>query len=186
LVTNNHTAGATLQLSGGANRLPTTTTLTLNGNSSFQSQLDLNGQNQTVAGLLATGTLANADVVNSNSTTTGTLTVNVASGSDTFSGLIGTPAQTLNNATTSGSNVALTKSGAGLLTLNGNNTAASNAYTGATTVNAGELFADDTNYLPLSTSAEHDQLLHLEWKWCQRQHHLHDWHLGVRCARLLQ
>jgi fibronectin-binding autotransporter adhesin len=153
LVTNNNTAGATLQLSGGANRLPTTTTLTLNGNSSFQSQLDLNGQNQTVAGLLATGTLANADVVNSNSTTTGTLTVNVASGSDTFSGLIGTPAQTLNNATTSGSNVALTKSGAGLLTLNGNNTAASNAYTGATTVNAGELFADDTNYLPLSTSA---------------------------------
>jgi fibronectin-binding autotransporter adhesin len=147
LVTNNNTAGASIQLAGGANRLPTTTTLTLNGGASFQSQFDLAGQNQTLAGLLATGTTANADVVNSNASTTSILTINNAS-NETFSGLIGTAAQTLNNATVAGTNLALAKSGAGVLTLT-----TANGFTGGTTVNAGELYADSTLLLPLSTGA---------------------------------
>ncbi|HEV3445804.1 MAG TPA: autotransporter-associated beta strand repeat-containing protein, partial [Gemmataceae bacterium] len=80
--------------------------------------VDLNGFDQEVASIAGTGTITDSGVL-------ATLTVNNAA-ADTFAGLL------------SGS-LALTKIGAGTLTLTGNNT-----YTGPTTINAGTLLVNGT------------------------------------------
>ncbi|HEV3079466.1 MAG TPA: autotransporter-associated beta strand repeat-containing protein, partial [Gemmataceae bacterium] len=80
--------------------------------------LDLNGFDQEVASISGTGTITDSGVQ-------ATLTVNNTA-ADTFAGLL------------SGS-LALTKIGAGTLTLTGNNT-----YTGPTTINAGTLLVNGT------------------------------------------
>ncbi len=85
-----------------------------------------NTVNQTVASL-TNGSFAGSAVV-SGSNGTSTLTIN-NSAADTFSGVIG-------GTGTNNNNLALTKSGAGNLTLSGNS---SNTYTGVTTVTAGTL-----------------------------------------------
>jgi autotransporter-associated beta strand protein len=114
---------------GTENALPTTTVLTLDGGNGTGTggrfcQVDLDGNNQTLAGLTnVTGrTLRNQRIVNT-STTPATLTVN--NGTDfTYTAQLGN----------TGTNMGLKKSGAGVLTLSG-----SNAYTGATTVTGGKL-----------------------------------------------
>ncbi len=106
----------TLQLSGGTDMLPTATSVTMNGGT-----LTLNGVDQSVAGLTGS-TLSTVDHVGANST----LTVNQASGTNTFSGVIKNTSGTLG----------LTKSGAGTMVLAGT---AANTATGLTTVAAGEL-----------------------------------------------
>ena len=108
-------SSGTLQ-DGVANALPTTTTLTVNGTGTF----DLDGFAQTVAGL-ADGGVSTGTVTDS--AAAATFTVNDAA-VNTFSGSLGGA-------------LALTKSGAGTLTLSN-----TNAYTGATTVNLGALLVD--------------------------------------------
>ena len=108
-------SSGTLQ-DGVANALPTSTTLTIDGTGAF----DLDGFAQTVAGLadggVDTGTLTD-------SAAAAAFTVNDTDAS-TFSGSLGGA-------------LALTKSGAGTLTLSNTNT-----YTGGTTVNAGTLLVN--------------------------------------------
>jgi autotransporter-associated beta strand protein len=112
LQTANTYGGSTSVLNGtlqdGANNaLPVGTSLTLgDGVANTSGVFDLNGKTQTVAGLFTAGTGAANNVFNS-SGTAGALTVNVASGTDTFSGLLGS----------GGGNFDVTKSGAGTLTL---------------------------------------------------------------------
>ena len=119
LATNTPTGGSVI-LSGGANRLPIATKLIM-GTSTVSGVLDLNGQNQEVAGISvgqASGTLSNEV----KSTTAATFTVNTAAASpSTYSGII-----------TGG--ISLVKTGTEKLTLSGANT-----YTGTTTISGGTL-----------------------------------------------
>jgi autotransporter-associated beta strand protein len=120
----------TLQLAGVANTLPTGTTVTLgDGAANTSGTLDLNNLNQQVAGLLTAGSgTANSVIDSTNETTTPTLTVNVASGTDVYGGNLGGA---------SANGFLVTKTGAGTLDLTGTGT-----YTGATAVNAGTLLVD--------------------------------------------
>ena len=111
---------------GVANALPSTTVLTLNGGTGAGSgrtvAYDVNGKNQTLAGLVNTTglSLRNQRILNAPGTAA-TLTVNDNS-NRTFSGNI------------NGTNLSLTKGGTGTWTLSG-----ANAYTGATQVDGGIL-----------------------------------------------
>lgn len=98
----------TVALSGGSGALAPATTVAVNSGGT----LDLGGRNQEIAGLAGAGNVTNSS---------GTLTVNKASGTDNFSGVM------------SGGG-GLTKTGAGTLALSGANT-----YTGATTISGGTL-----------------------------------------------
>jgi fibronectin-binding autotransporter adhesin len=109
---------------GVANGLPAGTALIL-GSASTGGILDLNGYSQTVAGLTTAGSAASDRIVNSNAATVGALTVNLASGTNIFAGVLGNSGQ---------DNFSLTKTGAGTLMLTGVNT-----YSAGTTVNAGTL-----------------------------------------------
>jgi autotransporter-associated beta strand protein len=120
--------GGTLKV-GAINALPVGTVLTLGeGVGNTLGTLDLNGFNQTIAGLTTAGTGTPQKVTNSALSGTATLTVNndaATSNADyTFGGVI-------ENGTAT---TALTKSGDKKLTLSGANT-----YTGATIVSGGQL-----------------------------------------------
>jgi autotransporter-associated beta strand protein len=109
-----------LQLDGGNNRLPVSTRLTL-GNTTNIAEFDLNGRNQTLAGLtVASGVTTGTNSVNNSSATLSTLTVNTATPS-TYSGAI------------TGA-IRLVKTGEDTLTLTGTNT-----HSGPTTVHQGTL-----------------------------------------------
>ena len=108
----------TLQLSGGTNRLPTTTTVNLANVAG--ATLDTNGQTQTLAGLTGGGPTGGNVVLGA-----GALTVN-NSAANTFAGVI------------SGVSGSLTKNGAGTLTLTG-----ANSYSGPTTISGGTLTLGD-------------------------------------------
>ena len=106
-----------LQLDGGNNRLPVGTRLSLGATTNI-SEFDLNGRNQTIAGLsIAEGATASNNSVNNSSSTLSTLTVNTAAGSpSTYSGILK-------------GNLVLAKSGPDTLVLSGANT-----HTGGTTL----------------------------------------------------
>ena len=115
-----------------ANSLPTGTTLNLGQSASVNlATLDLNGNNQQIAGINSTaGTNASAalnNTVTNTSTTTSTLTIG-GSGSFNYGS-----ATTTNSGIIAG-NLNVVKSGSGTQILGGVNT-----YTGSTTVNAGTL-----------------------------------------------
>ena len=123
-----------LVLLGTENALPVTTVVTLDGNNGAGSgrncDLNLNGNNQTLAGL--TNVLvasSRRQRVNNTSATPATLTIN-NSADYSFGGFLGS----------GGSNLGLTKEGVGRFNLTG-----SLAYAGDTTVNAGVLSLGDTN-----------------------------------------
>ena len=120
--------GGVVTLSGGTNRLPTSTKLVM-GYTSVSSKLDLNGQNQEVAGISVGGNVSTTNEITS-STGTSTFTVNTAAASS-YTGTI------------TGS-IALTKDGADTLTLSSTNT-----YTGATNVTNGKLIVNGS----ISTSS---------------------------------
>jgi autotransporter-associated beta strand protein len=118
-----------LQLDGGNNRLPVGTRLSLGATTNI-TEFDLNGRNQTIAGLsIIEGATASNNSVNNSSATLSTLTVNTAAGSpSSYSGIIK-------------GNLALAKAGPESLNLSGANT-----HTGGTTLAAdgGTLFATIT------------------------------------------
>lgn len=111
---------------GSANALPTGTVLSVGNTSNTNfATLNLNGNNQEVAGLISLGTTMTMKVT---SATAATLTVN-NSVDQAYNGSIDTAVQ-------------LTKNGAGILALGG---ATANTYTGGTTINAGVLRLDAAN-----------------------------------------
>jgi autotransporter-associated beta strand protein len=113
--------------------LPVTTVVEAKdlANSPDATGFDLAGFNQTIAGLLDSGTPVNTVITNSAAATTSTLTIN-STAFYTYDGLIENGSGT----------VALTKEGSGTETLTG-----VNAYTGATTVNGGTLRVNGTGSL---------------------------------------
>jgi autotransporter-associated beta strand protein len=119
------------------NGLPSGTTLTL-GNDTTSGTLKLAGNSQTLAGLLTAGTGTDNRVVNDDANS-GALTVNVATGTNTFGGVLG-------GATAAENDFSLTKDGAGTLELTGDN-----SYTGTTTIAQGTLIAGHQNALGAST-----------------------------------
>ena len=147
----NYASSAQVTLSGGDNRLPTSAVVRIGAGQWTQdggpapatsSALDLNGNNQTIAGLSDSGSLVGARSVVNTSGTTATLSLNTTA-DQSFSGTIG--GTDING--TAGNNLALVKSGTGTQTLTGVNT-----YTGDTTVTGGTLAVNgssikDTNKL---------------------------------------
>ncbi|MCU0797245.1 MAG: autotransporter-associated beta strand repeat-containing protein, partial [Akkermansiaceae bacterium] len=113
-----------LILAGANNRLGTGSNVIL-GNSTNNGLLRLEGVNQTLTALTTAGTGVENRVVGG-SATLSTLTINNASAS--------TLAATIGGTGTNHNNIALTKSGAGVLTLSGTNT-----FTGGTTLSGGLL-----------------------------------------------
>jgi autotransporter-associated beta strand protein len=160
---------------GVANALPTTTVLTLGdkeGAGTFRSmQYDLNGNDQTLAGLDNGGNvpLLRRQAVTNSSGTAATLTIN--NSADFIFG--GANFNAANSSTTRAQitgNLALVKDGAGTLTLDGTlangATAAGNTYTGNTTVNEGILrigFANPSNQSSTVTIAESGATLDLTY-----------------------
>jgi len=126
-------------LSGGDDRLPTTARVLLAGTTGRPSALDLNGNNQAIAGLanqIGFGGLdAGARRVVNTSSTAVTLTLNTSSDQTTGTTVGGSDI----NGTT-GNNLSLVKSGTGTQTLSGANT-----YSGNTTITGGTLSLGQVN-----------------------------------------
>ena len=120
--------GGTLQL-GATNALPATTTVTVANVAG--AVLDLNGYNQTVAGLSGGGTTGGSITVGG-----GILTVGGTSTTSAFSGVIV-------------GNGSLAKQGTGTLTLSG-----VNLYNGVTKIKGGMLTIGVANALPTTTAVE--------------------------------
>lgn len=115
----------TLRIAGGNDRLPVGTKLGV-GNVANASPaiFDLNGFNQTVAGLYS---IDSTMVINvTNSAAAATLTVNLAAGTDVYNGVI------------TGA-IHLTKTGAGTLSLGSAGGNVANTYSGTTLVSGGRL-----------------------------------------------
>ena len=143
---NSYSGGTTIKngsviLSGGNDRLLTTGSVVL-GDTSTSGKLVLGdattARNQTLAGLTTTG--SGGSVVGANATTDSLLTLNIASGTNSFGG-------TLGGVGTNENKLALTKSGGGTLELS-----AANTYTGATTIKAGTLTLTSTGTISNSPS----------------------------------
>ncbi len=130
----------TLELSGGADRLPTSTTVTL-GSSTTSGTLKLNGNNQTVAGLSSTTSPAGANsrIING-SPTAAVLTLNIASGTNNYSGKLG-------GSTPDENNLGFVKQGTGTLVLGQSST-----YTGSTVISGGTVQLGGARALPTSAA----------------------------------
>ena len=117
-----------LQLAS-SDQIVDTSVATFNGSGANAGIFQLNNQNETLAGLVSTG---GAGIVENGNASAGTstLTLNFASGTQTFSGIL------QDNGGSGSGILALTKDGAGTQALTGTST-----YTGVTTINAGVLAA---------------------------------------------
>lgn len=137
-ITIGDTSGADVLQLNAPEQIDNSSVLTFNsgggGNSAF---FRINGNNETVRGI--TTSVANAAVIENNSAvaaSTATLTVDTAGNSYTYDGII-------RNASVGTSIMALTKSGAGTLTLKNTALVAATNYTGATTVTGGKLVLEN-------------------------------------------
>ena len=121
------TAGNDIVQLTNSNQIADTSVVTFNGTGANAGILRLNNQSETLGGLSST---AGAGIIENNNAAAGTstLTVNIASGSQTFSGIL------RDNGGTGSGILALTKDGVGTQVLTGTNT-----YTGTTTVTNGAL-----------------------------------------------
>lgn len=121
------TAGNDIVQLTNSNQIADTSVVTFNGTGANAGILRLNNQSETLAGLSSSG---GAGIVENNNAAAGTstLTVSIASGNQTFSGIL------RDNGGTGSGILALTKDGVGTQVLTGTNT-----YTGATTVTNGAL-----------------------------------------------
>lgn len=121
-------SGAAILKLINSNQISNTSTITFNGTGANAGVFRLNNRSDTVGGLSSTG---GAGIVENKSGVAGesTLTVNVTSGTRTFTGIIRNGDGTGTDGT-----LALTKTGAGTQVLTANNT-----YTGATTITEGTL-----------------------------------------------
>ena len=129
-------ANSIVRLQGGS--LPSGTVLTMaDGYTSSiptNAVLDLNGNNQTLAGLQSTSNGGIGQYIMNSSSTFSTLTINNTAAT-VFGGVIGVNSTTATTGQAAGTgNINLVKIGAGMLTLAGPNT-----YTGTTAINAGVL-----------------------------------------------
>ena len=147
------TGYSTLQIQEGAVSIGATngiaTTAIVDVASSNPGSLDLNGFDQTLAGLARTSNTAGRDATVQNFGAPKTLTLNVA-GQVSFAGTVAT-ASTTGNAIITGE-LSLVKNGVGTQTLSGGG---SNSYTGSTTINAGILKlqkAESFDAIPLLTA----------------------------------
>lgn len=140
---NTFTGGTNLKsgsiiIGGGNDRLATAGSVVL-GDVATSGKLVLgdgtNARNQTLAGLTATG--LGGSVVG-NAAASSTLTLNIASGTNTFDG-------TLGGAGTNENNLLLTKTGAGTLELTSANT-----FTGGTNANGGTIVASSAGALGIA------------------------------------
>jgi fibronectin-binding autotransporter adhesin len=136
---------------GVENALPVTTVVTLDGGDGGGSspgrfcELDLNGNNQTLAGLTnVTGRTLRVQRVVNNSATAATLTVNNTVPSD-YSGQLGWVS---GYGSAAYNNFGLAKSGSGTFTLSG----AAKTYTGTTAITGGTLALGASNVLPDATA----------------------------------
>lgn len=132
IVIGNGTAGALLHLGGtGGNQIADTSSVSFAGSGATAGILRMNDLSETVASLVSAG---GAGIVEneSGSAGTGTLTVNVVSGSPSFAGIL----RNGDGVGTDGT-LAFTKIGGGTQVLTGAST-----HTGATTVNGGALLVD--------------------------------------------
>ena len=120
-------------LSGGVDRLPTTALLAVKGSPTQRGVLDLNGNNQTSAGIsdaIGWGAIdANGRNIVNTSSTAATLTLNTTADQSSGVTIGGTD---IND--TAGDNLSLVKTGTATQTLSGANT-----YSGNTTISAGTL-----------------------------------------------
>lgn len=150
------TAGQIIVKLGLADALPTTTVVTIDGGTGAGSgryaEINLNGFNQTLAGLTNTPRTDRVQrIVNSDVSAAATLTINntsdyTFSGSLGVNGANGSVSSITMPGSTNGSNFGLTKSGSGTFTLGGNN-----PFQGATRISSGILSLG--NNLALQRSA---------------------------------
>lgn len=121
------TAGNDIVQLTNSDQIADTSIVTFNGTLANAGILRLNNQSETLGGLSSTG---GAGIVENNNAAAGTstLTINVASGTQSFSGVL------RDNGGTGSGILALSKDGAGTQVLTGTNT-----YTGTTTVTNGAL-----------------------------------------------
>ena len=120
-------AGTDIVQLTNSNQIADTSVATFNGSGANAGSLRLNNQSETIGGLSSTG---GAGVIENSNAAAGnsTLTANIASGSQTFSGIL------RNNGGVGSGILALTKDGAGTQILTGANT-----FTGPTTISGGNL-----------------------------------------------
>ncbi|MEO7319939.1 MAG: autotransporter-associated beta strand repeat-containing protein, partial [Chthoniobacteraceae bacterium] len=144
---------STLQIQEGAVSIGATngiaTSAIVDVASSNSGSLDLNGFDQTLAGLARTSTTGGRDATVQNLGAPATLTLNVT-GQVAYAGTIAT-GSTTGNAIITGE-LSLVKNGVGTQTLSGGG---SNSYTGSTTINAGILKlqkAENFDAIPISTA----------------------------------
>jgi autotransporter-associated beta strand protein len=138
---NDYTGGTTvdsgiLRLAGGDNRLVTTATMAVN----TAGTLDLAGFNQQFAGLSSNASTTH--IGNSSTTADSVLTINLASGTNTFTGNL---VDAIGGVGTR--KLGLTKAGAGVLVLSGTG----NTFSGNTRLDAGTVRIADASALQMST-----------------------------------
>lgn len=128
-------AGTDILQLKAANQIADTSVLTFTSGGSGNSAIfRLNGNDETVKGIATS--VATSAVIENNGPTAGTntLTVNTAGSSYTYDGIL------RNNSGSGNTSIfALTKEGAGTLTLNNSNGAVPTSFTGLTTINGGAL-----------------------------------------------